>query len=204
VTNPNRPGKLPIVFDAARTSQNKNLLQGPDMTNSLVGALLHFREGRVGLAADVEEMFHQVRVRKEDQEALRFLWWSDNYTHPPDVYVMEVHIFGATSSPCVANYDQLYNYITVNKKSKKSKKIASGVSAIKRIRDFVPREILLTVYNSLIQPHVDYCSVLWGCCSKGLSQKLQKLHDRAARIITFPNYDRNTDELLHSLYWHKT
>ena len=31
-----------------------------------------------------------------------------------------------------------------------SKKIASGVSAIKRIRDFVPREILLTVYNSLI------------------------------------------------------
>ena len=56
-----------------------------------------------------------------------------------------------------------------------SKKIASGVSAIKRIRDFVPREILLTVYNTLIQPHFDYCSVVWGCCSKGLSQKLQKL-----------------------------
>lgn len=84
-----------------------------------------------------------------------------------------------------------------------SKKIASGVSAIKRIRDFVPREILLTVYNSLIQPHFDYCSVVWGCCSKGLSQKLQKLQNRAARIITFSNYDRNTDELLNSLNWHK-
>ena len=24
-------------------------------------------------------------------------------SQPPDVYVMEVHIFGATSSPCVAN-----------------------------------------------------------------------------------------------------
>ena len=84
-----------------------------------------------------------------------------------------------------------------------SKKIVSGVSAIKRIRDFVPREILLTVYNSLIQPHFDYCRVGWGCCSMGLSQKLQKLQTRAARIITFSNYDRNTDELLHSLNWHK-
>ena len=29
-----------------------------------------------------------------------------------------------------------------------SKKIAPGISAIKRIGNFVPREILLTVYNS--------------------------------------------------------
>ena len=107
VTNPNKPGRLRIVFDAAAefagTSLNKNLRQGPDMTNSLVGVLLRFRQGRVGLPADVEAMFHQVRVPKEDQDALRFLWWSDNYTEPPDVYLMEVHIFGATSSPCVAN-----------------------------------------------------------------------------------------------------
>ena len=77
MTNPNKPGKLRIVFDAAAefagTSLNKNLLQGPDMTNSLVGVLLRFRQGRVGLAADVEAMFHQVRARKKDQDALRFL-----------------------------------------------------------------------------------------------------------------------------------
>ena len=34
-----------------------------------------------------------------------------------------------------------------------SKKIASGISAIKRIRYFLPFEILLNVYNSLVQPH---------------------------------------------------
>jgi hypothetical protein len=48
-------------------------------------------------------MFHQVRVRGEDQDALRFLWWTNGFDKPPDVYVMQVHIFGATSSPCVAN-----------------------------------------------------------------------------------------------------
>ena len=52
VTNPNKPGKLRIVFDAAAefagTSLNKNLLQGPDMTNSLVRVLRAFVKERLG------------------------------------------------------------------------------------------------------------------------------------------------------------
>ena len=73
------------------------------MTNSLVGVLLRFRQGTIGIAADIEGMFHQIRVREEDQDSLRFLWWTNTYEDPPDVYVMQVHIFGAASSPCVAN-----------------------------------------------------------------------------------------------------
>ena len=62
-----------------------------------------------------------------------------------------------------------------------SKKIASGISAIKRIRHTVPYKTL-SIYNSLVQPHFDYCSSVWGSCSKNLSQKLQ---NRAAIVITF-------------------
>ena len=107
VTNPNKPGKVRIVFDAAAecegTSLNKALLPGPDSTNNLVGVLLRFRQGNVALSADVEAMFHQVRVTKQDQEALRFLWWTNSLDEAPDVYTMQVHIFGAASSPCIAN-----------------------------------------------------------------------------------------------------
>ena len=39
-----------------------------------------------------------------------------------------------------------------------SKKIASGISAIKRIRYSVPYNTLLSIYNSSVQPHLDYCS----------------------------------------------
>ena len=44
---------------------------------------------------------------------------------------------------------------------------------------------------------------MWGSCSKSLSQKLQKLQNRAARVITFSNYDRSTDELLRLVNWVK-
>ena len=73
------------------------------MTYSLAGVLLHFRQGTIGIAADIEGMFHQIHAREEDQDSLRFLWWTNGYEDPPDVYVFQVHIFGAASSPCVAN-----------------------------------------------------------------------------------------------------
>ena len=55
-----------------------------------------------------------------------------------------------------------------------SKKIACAIGAIKRIRHLTPFNILVKVYNSLIQPHFDYCNVVWGNCNKGLSEKLQR------------------------------
>jgi hypothetical protein len=109
VCSPHKPGKVRIVFDCAAkyrgTSLNDNLLQGPDLINSLVGVLVRFREQPVALVADIEAMFHQVKVRDIDRDALRFLWWSDgNMDCPPTEYCMTVHLFGATSSPSCAAY----------------------------------------------------------------------------------------------------
>ena len=53
------------------------------------------------------------------------------------------------------------------------KKIASAIGAIKRVKPFVPQSTLLDIYNSLAQPHFDYCSLVWGNCGKTLSNKLQ-------------------------------
>ena len=55
------------------------------------------------IVADIESMFHQVKVREQDQDSLRFLWWDGGTDEHPDEYVMTVHIFGATDSPCAAN-----------------------------------------------------------------------------------------------------
>lgn len=107
VLNPNKPGKVRVVFDAAAkcggTSLNDKLLQGPDLINNLAGVLIRFRQEKVALIADVQAMFHQVRVTPDDCDALRFLWWSGDMERPPEDHQMLVHIFGAASSPCCSN-----------------------------------------------------------------------------------------------------
>ena len=58
------------------------------------------------MAADVEQMFHHVKVNPEHMDALCFLWWPDgDLQREPLPYQMTVHIFGAKSSPCCANFN---------------------------------------------------------------------------------------------------
>ena len=84
---------------------------------------------------------------------------------------------------------------------KLSKKIASGIGAIKRIRPSVSPEILHYIYNALVQPRFDYCSIVWGNCGKTLSERLQKLQNRAAQILTSSSYDADARYLLQQLGW---
>ena len=84
---------------------------------------------------------------------------------------------------------------------KLSKKIASGIGAIKRIRPFVSPEILHYIYNAPVQPHFDYCSIVSGNCGKTLSERLQKLQNRAACILTSSSYDADARFLLQQLGW---
>ena len=55
----------------------------------------------------------------------------------------------------------------------------------------------------LILPHLDYCSAVWGCIGNGLSQRLEKLQNRAARIITGSGWDVRSAQILCALKWGK-
>ena len=81
------------------------------------------------------------------------------------------------------------------------KKISSALGLIKRIRNFVPFQTLLNISNGLVKPQFDYCSIVWGCCSISLAEKLQKLQNRAARILLSAPYDSNATDLFRRLNW---
>ena len=100
--------KLRVVFDAAASymgvSLNSELMKGPDLLQNLVGILLRFRQEKVAIVADITQMFHQIRIRETDQPALSF-WWRDlDQDREPDMYRMQVAIFGAKCSPAIASY----------------------------------------------------------------------------------------------------
>lgn len=47
----------------------------PDLSSKLTGVLTRYRKERVVFMTDVEKVFLQVKVKKEDQNFFRFLWW---------------------------------------------------------------------------------------------------------------------------------
>ena len=103
------PKKVRIVFDCAAQvdgmSLNKCVMQGPDMTNDLVGVLHRFRLGPVAIQGDIEAMFHQVKVPARDRDALRFLWYQDgNLDGAIKTYRMTSHLFGGTWSPSCCSF----------------------------------------------------------------------------------------------------
>lgn len=107
VSNPNKPGKERLVWDAAAmvngVSLNSNLLAGPDLNASLVSTLFKFREKRYAIGGDIKQMFHQIRIRTEDQDSQRCLW-RENEAKPFNVSRMTVATFGASCSPTIAQF----------------------------------------------------------------------------------------------------
>ncbi|XP_044183319.1 uncharacterized protein LOC122963992 [Acropora millepora] len=81
------------------------------------------------------------------------------------------------------------------------KKACAGIGALRRIKPFVPLCTLVTLYRSLIEPYFDYCSPLWDTCGKQLKDKLQKIQNRAGRVITGSSYDVRSIDVLDNLKW---
>ena len=81
------------------------------------------------------------------------------------------------------------------------KKACAGIAALRRIEPFVPLCTFVTLYNSLVQLYFDYCSPLWDTCGKQLKDKLQKIQNRAGRVITGSSYDITSVDVLDNLKW---
>ncbi|XP_062713719.1 uncharacterized protein LOC134290573 [Aedes albopictus] len=86
VTNPRKPGK--VRYHLGRGCQT---------------VLCRFRHRQVAIAGDIREMYHQLNIREEDRQVQRFLYRTDPSTKP-EIFVMDVAIFGSTCSPCSANF----------------------------------------------------------------------------------------------------
>ena len=69
---------------------------------------------------------------------------------------------------------------------------ANGILA--KLRHFVPISLLKTIYYAIFHSHISYASIVWG---QSLSQnsRIGKLQKRCLRIITFSNFNAESDPL---------
>ena len=119
------------------------------------------------------------------------------FMESPSLTINENAIEQVTSAKSLGVYvDQNINW---ERHIENISKIACANGAIKLIQHFIPFNVLIEVYNSLIQPHLDYCNVMWGNCNKGLSEKLQRLQNWAGRILMSASYISNMDDLFQAL-----
>ena len=80
-----------------------------------------------------------------------------------------------------------------------SSKVSSAIGIIKYAKEVLPLNLLKMLYLGLVEPHVRYCCSVWGSCGATTRKILDKLQNRAIRIITNSSYDVSVGPLFKQL-----
>ena len=80
-------------------------------------------------------------------------------------------------------------------------KVSRSLGFLKYAKTFLPKTVLCKLYRGIVEPHFRYCCSVWGSCAEFRLVKLQKLQNRAARIITNSSYDAPAEALITELKW---
>ena len=71
--------------------------------------------------------------------------------------------------------------------------------AVKRVRQFLDKGTSLLLYKTLIQPHFDYCSIIWMTGHTSQLNRLQIIQNRCLRMVLGVNSRFNRETLYSSL-----
>ena len=76
-----------------------------------------------------------------------------------------------------------------------------ALGLIKYSKEYLPSDILNKMYRGIVEPHLSYCCSVWGCCNESKLDVLQKIQNRAARIVTSSPYDASAAPIIQNLGW---
>ena len=87
-----------------------------------------------------------------------------------------------------------YNMTWSKHIEKVSLKISRTIGILNRLKLIYPQCILLTLYNILIMPHLNYSLLTWGSSIKE-KHPLHLLQKKALRVITYNDYIAHTEPI---------
>ena len=111
----------------------------------------------------------------------------------PIEYVAEAKCLGVTLDQKLSWRPQI-NYVT--------KSFNAKVKRLKSMK-YLQKAFLEEIYFKTIIPSVTYCLAAWGSCSESLFQEIEKIHERAAKIIHGIASDNADEDVLRKAKWDK-
>ena len=80
--------------------------------------------------------------------------------------------------------------------------MSSQLYILRRLKQILPTEDINCVYYGIFQSFIDYCITVWGCAAQKYLCKIQKLQNRAARLLA-QNFDWNIRgiDIVRGLGW---
>ena len=80
-----------------------------------------------------------------------------------------------------------------------SNKIFSSIFALSQIKNILPLNIRLLVYNSLVRPHIEYGVITWGGVKNSKLQKIRSLQKKAIRAVNNSTFKAHSNPLFSKL-----
>ena len=74
-------------------------------------------------------------------------------------------------------------------------KMSKSILCINRAKHFLPHNILITLYHSLVHSHLLYCPLIISCSTNQELEKIFKIQKKAIRIVTNSSYHAHTAPL---------
>ena len=80
-------------------------------------------------------------------------------------------------------------------------KISKAIGMMRQVKNVISNESLKRLYKALVLPYFDYSSLVWDNCSNSLKDRIQKLQNKAGRIINGDSYDMSAKNTRLKLGW---
>ena len=76
-----------------------------------------------------------------------------------------------------------------------SSKVSRATGLLAKLKHYLPKHVLLTIYNSLCLSHVSYAISVWGSAPQSTLNRLNTLHKKGIRYACNVKYNAHTEPL---------
>ena len=156
-----------------------------------------------------EKSLFYVQSKLQSESLILFKWFRDNYlkANTGESHVMlttdnKLKINAKDSLISNKNIIKLLGVTVANKLFFEPhlklvcKKVSQKLHALSRVSKFISKKKLRVMMITFILSHFSYCPLVWMCQSRILDNKINKLHERALRLV-YDDRQSTFEELLN-------